>query len=171
MTDELKPRNQHLVTHGHARKDNESPTYVSWQSMLARCRYSNRNNSARYIERGISVCIAWKSFDNFLKDMGERPDGKTLDRIDNDKGYCKDNCRWATKTEQARNTRRNKLTFEDAVCICIAMMNGQKAIDVARKYGCSESLPREIMRGRCWKDALHLARSLNTTATFAKGVR
>jgi hypothetical protein len=80
--------------------------YRSWRNMLRRCSDPSVKNYAAYGARGIRVCDRWMMFDNFYADLGERPEGKTLDRLDNDKGYCKDNCRWATRREQDQNTRR-----------------------------------------------------------------
>lgn len=80
-----------------------TPTYRSWQHMWVRCRSPKAKN---YFGRGIIVCERWRLFANFLADMGERPEGLTLDRIDNDGNYEPGNCRWATKSEQRRNQRR-----------------------------------------------------------------
>lgn len=99
------------LRHGHARRKNQSPTYISWIGMIQRCSYPGHIHYNKYGGRGITVYEPWKVFENFLRDMGERPDNKSLDRIDTDKGYTPDNCRWSTKSEQMRNTRR-ALTFE-----------------------------------------------------------
>ena len=84
-------------------------TYNSWNGMKRRCYEPGNNRYKHYGGRGISVCIRWvDSFDNFYLDMGERPEGKTLDRINSNKNYYKGNCRWATSVEQARNKRTNR---------------------------------------------------------------
>lgn len=88
--------------HGHF----GSRTYNSWASMLSRCRDKNKPAYARYGAIGITVCERWEKFENFLADMGERPEGCSIDRIDNDKGYEPGNCRWATPIQQRRNQRR-----------------------------------------------------------------
>ena len=82
-----------------------TPTYRSWANMKARCNNAAAPNYSSYGGRGITHTERWLNFKNFLNDMGVRPDGKTLDRIDVNGPYTKDNCRWATGTEQQRNKR------------------------------------------------------------------
>ncbi len=89
-----------------------SPEYKTWQGMKQRCYNKSFQQYADYGGRGITVCERWMSFENFLEDMSKRPEGMSLDRIDNEKGYSKENCRWTTEYEQKRNTRRNHcITF------------------------------------------------------------
>jgi hypothetical protein len=77
--------------------------------MRSRCNNTNHSSYAGHGGRGITVCKRWDSFENFLSDMGERPEGKTLDRRDNEGNYTPENCRWATPKEQSRNRRDNRL--------------------------------------------------------------
>lgn len=85
-----------------------TPTYTSWRQMIQRCTNKNHQQYKDYGGRDISVCKEWRtSFLSFVQDMGRRPEGKTLDRIDNDRGYEPRNCRWATPSEQAKSRRKN----------------------------------------------------------------
>lgn len=80
-------------------------TYKTWKLMRARCNTPSDSHYRWYGARGIAVCPRWESFENFLSDMGERPQGQTLDRIDPDGDYEPSNCRWATTKEQAETNR------------------------------------------------------------------
>jgi hypothetical protein len=82
--------------------------YVCWQRMKQRCTRKSYPGWKNYGGKGIKYCAEWENFAAFIKDMGPRPDGMTLDRVDNDKDYCKSNCRWATWKEQANNRSNNR---------------------------------------------------------------
>lgn len=113
--------------------------------MIARC----RENRPRYGGRGITVCDRWQSFPSFLEDMGERPEGMEIDRIDNDQGYSKDNCRWATKSQNGRNRSTNRTLIVGSEIMCIA--------DAVERFGVSHSMIlKRLNRGWSGDMAVHV---------------
>ena len=97
--------------HGHASrsfKNRSTPTYNVWLSMRGRCLNNKNKHYSSYGGRGITICKRWGKFENFLEDMGERPKGRSLDRVNNDGNYTPSNCRWATPKQQTVNRRGKK---------------------------------------------------------------
>jgi hypothetical protein len=101
---------EEVVTHGHCIAGKKTPEYTVWASMIDRCYNPNKENYPHYGGRGITVCEEWReNFEQFLSDMGTRPSLEyTLDRIDVNGNYCKNNCRWVTRLIQSRNQRTPK---------------------------------------------------------------
>src|SRR5258707_9500376 len=107
-----------MTTHGKTK----SRVYQIWLGMKRRCVNQKRDDYRHYGGRGIKVCKRWQKFENFYEDMGDPPDGYSIERKNNNKGYNKENCKWATWSEQRRNTRlttwliidNQKMNLQDA---------------------------------------------------------
>lgn len=103
-------RNDNLTTHGRTKKSirRASHEYWIWNAMKQRCNNPKNRGYKNYGARGITVCKQWLRFANFLKDMGHKPEGKSLERRDNNKGYSPKNCVWADRKTQNSNRRNNR---------------------------------------------------------------
>jgi hypothetical protein len=129
------------ITHGEHRNGGKTVEYKTWRNIRSRCTNPNYEHFNRYGGRGITVCVRWQTFVNFLADMGRRPGPEySLDRINNDGNYEPTNCRWATRKEQNRNTRRNRHV----------LLNGERVTlaEAAEKTG----LGRKLILSRALTD-------------------
>lgn len=141
-------------THNHRAKKKATPEYLSWRSMNKRCTNPNEVGYKYWGGRGISVCQRWKdSFEAFLEDMGPRPSpAHTLDRRDNEGDYNKENCRWATRTQQSRNSRGTVLSMEKARDARKLFSEGMSRRDVSERLGIHYVSVCNIVAGRQWKE-------------------
>ena len=127
-----------------------SPTYAVWQAMKARCLNPRNPAYAHYGGRGIGIDRRWKeSFDAFLSDMGLRPSGMSIERIDNNRGYEPGNCKWATDTEQANNRRSSAFLTVDGETMTIAQWSKKTGLP-------AEALRRRVLRGWSPRDAIQM---------------
>jgi hypothetical protein len=113
-----------------------SPEYQAWANMKDRCSNPNHAQFPYYGGRGISVDQRWESFTSFYADMGQRPEGATLDRRNNDLGYSPENCRWATRKTQQRNRRCNRNLTIDGVTRCVmewSEVSGIKRVTIYKR--------------------------------------
>jgi hypothetical protein len=133
---------------GHVRDRRRSAELNAWTNMVARCENPRRPDYPRYGGRGISVCPEWRaSFAAFLRDMGPRPDGASLDRVNNDGPYAPSNCRWATRHQQMQNTSATRVIEFRGRRLGLAAW--------AREIGINkESLRTRLLRGWTVEQAL-----------------
>lgn len=128
-------------------RKNHIRAYRTWAAMISRCLNKSNDDYKHYGGRGITVCERWRSFDNFLEDMGDRPDGKEIDREDNSKGYSPGNCRWVSHKVNSRNTRKCRYVEFDGLRLPIS--------EWAEKTGISQDAIRgRLNRGGNIKEAL-----------------
>jgi hypothetical protein len=128
-----------------------SRAYQIWQGIKRRVNNPNDDHYHRYGGRGITMCDEWlTSFESFISDMGEPPEGMSIDRIDNDGHYEPDNCRWATSAQQSRNNSRNVWLSANGVTKCLT--------DWAKELGCSPyTIQKRIRRGWLEADAVTIS--------------
>lgn len=131
--------------------------YRTWRQMIDRCHKQDHSDYRNYGARKIEVCERWRaSFLNFLDDMGPRPDlgvRVSIERINNSDGYCKENCTWATPTQQARNTRTTKLNTEAVKVIRILGRNRSVHRLISSLYKISRRHLRHVVSGGVWIEA------------------
>jgi hypothetical protein len=119
------------LKHGYAKRGAKTPTYKTWESMIRRCTMPSQDSYPIYGGRGISVCERWRDFENFLADMGEKPDGMTIERNDGDGDYEPGNCRWASQQEQQRNRRGNRFLTHNGITATVAEWSDRTGIKSA----------------------------------------
>lgn len=156
--------NRANLSHGHTSNHQLSPTYTVWHGMRQRVNNPKYALFKDYGGRGITVCERWSKFANFLADMGERPEGMSLERIDNDQGYSPENCKWASRIEQANNKRNS--VFVD--------YNGERMTTAqwARKLGYEvHTVAWRLRQGWSVRDAITIKPSRNTPTSKGRDSR
>ncbi|MEP0149964.1 hypothetical protein [Roseibium sp.] len=145
MNKNIGPDHNRFV-HGMSR----TPTYKSWAEMKRRCYSASCADFKNYGARGIQVCERWHEFSNFFEDMGERPTGLSIERIDNDANYDPGNCVWADRTTQSRNRRFVHLDKATAAAIRLGRESGKTYDALSREFGISISHAHRIASGDAW---------------------
>lgn len=136
-----------MEIHGHYKGNKPSATYASWCAMKNRCNREKDISFIRYGGRGITYDSKWNNFKNFLEDMGVRPQNATLDRINSNDNYYKENCRWSTAKEQANNRSSNRVFEINGIRMTVK--------DIARQTGIkSYSILSRLNRGMSIHEAI-----------------
>lgn len=144
------------VKHGHSKRGNQTSEYATWGRMLQRCLNKNTPCYNRYGGRGITVCEDWLDFNVFFRDMGSKPfKGAQLDRVDNNKGYFKENCRWTTSKINCNNRRS---------CVNITWNNQTKTLT---EWSETINIPMKVLRDRISRYNWSIERAF-TTPLFIK---
>ena len=137
-----------MIKHGHCINYKYSKTYESWRNMLQRCGNPSYIEYEHYGGRGITACERWLKFENFLEDIGEKPSNKyQIDRIDNNKGYYKENCRWVLSENNNKNKRNNIMIPLNKELLCLK--------DYCRKLNLNyQTISTRIYKGQSIEKAL-----------------
>lgn len=130
------------VKHGHSKAGVVTDTYSVWSSMRERCLSPSSPSFHHYGGRGITIYQRWEDYVNFLTDMGVKPNGKSIDRIDNNGNYEPSNCRWATPMEQARNRRTNHVVSYNGEIMTL--------VEFSRKVGVFPGNISRMLRKNGW---------------------
>ena len=146
-----------FVLHGARRKGPRNREYNVWSAIKARCLNPKDRAYPRYGGRGIRICDRWLTFQNFLEDMGPRPPGTSIERLNNDGHYEPGNCKWATPLEQGNNKRNNRLIEFEGRRMTIA------------QWGREHGLPRYVIRARISQHGWSIQRALTTPLLNSKG--
>lgn len=141
---------QWLIKHGYCKNGKITKTYQSWRQMRQRCNNQNNPNYKNYGGRGIKICQRWNNFFNFLADMGERPEGLIMDRIDNNGNYEPDNCHWVTRKISNLNSRHIKLSTEKAKDIREMRKNKISVKEIAQKFNTTTRPIYRVLKGQTW---------------------
>lgn len=131
----------------HGMSGDTAGAYNSWVHMRSRCHSKSNGRYGRYGGRGLNICTRWSSFSAFLADMGPRPAGMSLGRIDNDGNYEPDNCRWETSTEQMRNTSRVRL---DATKVAEIRASGESYGTLAARFSVDKRTISNVKLFKSW---------------------
>ena len=126
-------------------------TWTSWKSMHGRCNDVGRHNYHRYGGRGIKVAARWGDFKSFYEDMGDRPEGFTIDRVDNNGDYTPENCRWISHAEQHRNKSTTKLNAVAVKVIRLLHSKGFSNARLARAHSVNPTTIRNIVNNISWE--------------------
>lgn len=139
--------------HGQRKVSKTSKSYITWQGMMGRCYNKNHADYKNYGARNIIVCKSWHTFENFYKDMGDRPEKMTLDRIDNNGNYELSNCKWSNANEQAQNRNFVKLNAEKVARIkWLLEVNKHTNRQIAEMFNVSPQAITDIKKGRRWSN-------------------
>lgn len=149
------PIGENAYSYKHGKWDHY--LYKTWRNMISRCENKNDHAYKNYGARGIYVCEEWHDINSFISDMGDRPEGASLDRINNDGPYSPQNCRWATNAQQSRNRRFAKLDMETAQKIRSEPRRsrngrgpGMTKKQIAEKYGVSVATIKKVLSMAYW---------------------